>query len=96
MAREKPDYRGNLELINSMFPGKAALTYAEISRMFGYHKVTAQRKWASYYNKGRFQLFGTYRTTEGNYRMSIRDVIRKDFTFQPRVAPGITRYVTIS
>ncbi len=38
---------------------------------------------ASYYNKGRFQLFGTYRTTEGNYRMSIRDVIRKDFTFQP-------------
>ena len=51
MAREKPDYRGNLELINSMFPGKAALTYAEISRMFGYHKVTAQRKWASYYNK---------------------------------------------
>ena len=38
---------------------------------------------ASYYNKGRFQLFGTYRVTEGNYRMSIRDVIRKDFTFQP-------------
>ena len=38
---------------------------------------------ASYYNKGRFQLFGTYRTSEGNYRMSIRDVIRKDFTFQP-------------
>ncbi len=38
---------------------------------------------ASYYNKGRFQLFGTYRINEGNYRMSIRDVIRKDFTFQP-------------
>lgn len=38
---------------------------------------------AHYYNKGRFQLFGTYRVTEGNYRMSIRDVIRKDFTFQP-------------
>ena len=38
---------------------------------------------ASYYNKGRFQLFGTYRVTEGNYRMSIRDVIRKDFTFLP-------------
>ena len=38
---------------------------------------------ASYYNKGRFQLFGTYRVEEGNYRMSIRDVIRKDFTFQP-------------
>ena len=38
---------------------------------------------ANYYNKGRFQLFGTYRTTEGNYRMSIRDLIRKDFRFQP-------------
>ena len=38
---------------------------------------------ASYYNKGRFQLFGTYRVSEGNYRMSIRDLIRKDFTFQP-------------
>lgn len=38
---------------------------------------------ASYYNKGRFQLFGTYRVEEGNYRMNIRDLIRKDFTFQP-------------
>jgi len=38
---------------------------------------------AHYYNKGRFQLFGTYRVEEGNYRMSIRDVIRKDFTFEP-------------
>ena len=38
---------------------------------------------ANYYNKGRFQLFGTYRTTDGNYRMSIRDLIRKDFTFRP-------------
>ncbi len=38
---------------------------------------------ANYYNKGRFQLFGTYRVEEGNYRMSIRDVIRKDFTFLP-------------
>ena len=38
---------------------------------------------ANYYNKGRFQLFGTYRVSEGNYRMSIRDLIRKDFTFQP-------------
>ena len=38
---------------------------------------------ANYYNKGRFQLFGTYRVEEGNYRMSVRDVIRKDFTFLP-------------
>ena len=45
MAREKPDYRQNLELINSVYPGKAALTYLEISQLFGYSKVTAQRKW---------------------------------------------------
>ena len=38
---------------------------------------------ANYYNKGRFQLFGTYTVEDGNYRMSIRDVIRKDFTFLP-------------
>ena len=38
---------------------------------------------ASYYNKGRFDLYGTYRTRDGNYRMSVRDVIRKDFTFMP-------------
>ena len=38
---------------------------------------------ANYYNKGRFQLYGTYRVSEGNYRMSIRDLITKDFVFQP-------------
>ena len=37
----------------------------------------------SYFNKGKFQLFGTYTINEGNYRMSLQDVIRKDFTFQP-------------
>lgn len=51
MAREKPDYRQNLELINSVYPGKVALTYLEISRLFGYSKVTAQRKWGSHFNK---------------------------------------------
>ncbi|MBR6030750.1 MAG: translocation/assembly module TamB domain-containing protein [Bacteroidaceae bacterium] len=38
---------------------------------------------ANYYNKGRFQLYGTYRVSDGTYQMSIRDLIRKDFTFQP-------------
>ena len=38
---------------------------------------------ASYYNKGRFQMYGTYRTVGGTYKMSFRDVIRKDFTFRP-------------
>ena len=51
MAREKPDYRQNLELIISVYPGKAALTYAEISKLFNYSKVTAQRKWGIHFNK---------------------------------------------
>lgn len=51
MAREKPDYRQNLELINAVYPGKAALNYLEISQLFGYSKVTAQRKWGTHFNK---------------------------------------------
>ena len=38
---------------------------------------------ANYYNKGRFQLYGTYRVSDGTYNMSIQDLIRKDFTFMP-------------
>ena len=37
---------------------------------------------ALFYNKGRFQLFGTYAVEEGLYKMSIQDIIRKDFTLQ--------------
>ncbi|MDO4715280.1 MAG: translocation/assembly module TamB domain-containing protein [Bacteroidales bacterium] len=37
---------------------------------------------ASYYNKDQFRLFGTYHITDGLYRMSIKDVIRKDFRFR--------------
>lgn len=38
---------------------------------------------AQYYNKGRFNIYGTYRILDGNYRLSIQDIIRKDFRFQP-------------
>ncbi len=38
---------------------------------------------ARYYNKGRFNIFGTYRVQGGTYRMSIQDIIRKEFKFQP-------------
>lgn len=38
---------------------------------------------AKYYNKGRFQLFGTYRTDHGVYKLSMQDVIHKDFQFRP-------------
>ena len=38
--------------------------------------------YATYYNKGRFQMYGTYRVDHGTYRMTIQDVIRKDFRFR--------------
>ncbi|MCR4994079.1 MAG: translocation/assembly module TamB [Bacteroidales bacterium] len=38
---------------------------------------------AQFYNKGRFQMYGTYRVDHGTYRLSLQDVIRKDFHFQP-------------
>ncbi len=37
---------------------------------------------ATYYNKGDFKMYGTYRVDHGIYRMSIQDVIRKDFQFR--------------
>ncbi len=38
---------------------------------------------AKYYNKGRFNIFGTYHVQGGTYRMSLQDIIRKEFKFQP-------------
>ena len=35
----------------------------------------------SYYNKGGFNMFGTYRVDNGKYNITIQDIIRKDFTF---------------
>ena len=35
---------------------------------------------ASWYNKGSFRMYGIYTIDEGTYRMSIQDVIRKDFS----------------
>ncbi|MBR4644656.1 MAG: translocation/assembly module TamB [Bacteroidaceae bacterium] len=37
---------------------------------------------ANFYNKGKFQMYGTYRVDNGTYKMSLQDVIRKDFLFQ--------------
>ena len=36
----------------------------------------------NYYNKGDFQLFGNYNIEEGVYKMSMQNVIRKDFNLQ--------------
>ena len=37
---------------------------------------------ASYYNKGPFQMFGTYTVTTGTYGITIQNIIKKNFTFQ--------------
>ncbi len=37
---------------------------------------------ATYYNKGRFQMYGTYRVDHGTYKMTLQDVIHKDFQFR--------------
>ena len=37
---------------------------------------------AGFYNKGAFQMYGTYRVDRGVYRLSLQDVIRKDFRFE--------------
>lgn len=38
---------------------------------------------ANYYNKGKFQMYGTYRVDHGLYKLSLQEIIRKDFQFQP-------------
>lgn len=38
---------------------------------------------ATFYNKGAFQMFGTYHIERGNYRMSIQEFIRKDLAISP-------------
>ena len=37
---------------------------------------------ATYYNKGAFQMFGNYLVDHGTYRLTIQNLIRKDFQFQ--------------
>lgn len=37
---------------------------------------------ASFYNKGSFNMYGTYTVAHGIYKMSIQDVIRKDFELE--------------
>lgn len=38
---------------------------------------------ATYYNKGSFLMYGTYTVDHGIYKLSLQDVIRKDFIFNP-------------
>jgi hypothetical protein len=36
---------------------------------------------ATYYNKGAFQMFGTYTVRHGTYKLTIQNMLHKDFTF---------------
>ncbi len=38
---------------------------------------------AKYHNKGNFDIIGTYRVDGGSYKLSLQDIIRRDFIFQP-------------
>ena len=38
---------------------------------------------ASYFNKGAFEMFGNYLINDGVYKLTIQNVIKKDFVFQP-------------
>jgi len=38
---------------------------------------------ATYYNKGAFQMFGTYTVDHGTYGITIQNIIKKNFTFNP-------------
>ena len=37
----------------------------------------------NFFNQGNFQMFGNYNIAEGIYKMSLQNIIRKDFTLQP-------------
>ena len=38
---------------------------------------------STYFNKGAFQMFGNYNVEYGNYTMTIQNLVKKIFTFQP-------------
>ena len=38
---------------------------------------------AAYHDKGAFQMFGTYTVDHGTYGITIQNIIKKNFTFQP-------------
>ena len=38
---------------------------------------------ATYYNKGTFEMFGTYTVESGTYDITIQNIIKKNFQFQP-------------
>lgn len=50
----------------------------DMIELMGEGRITAK-----FHNKGRFNIYGTYRTQDGHYRLSIQDIVRREFQFQP-------------
>ena len=51
MAREKPDYRENLELLQKRFPEKDILNYDDLCHLTGQSISTVKRKWKQIRNE---------------------------------------------
>lgn len=41
MAREHPDYRGNIEQLNRMFPEKEMLTVPDVMKIYGWKSANS-------------------------------------------------------
>lgn len=50
----------------------------DMIELMGEGRITAK-----FHNKGRFNIYGTYKTHDGHYRLSIQDIVRREFRFQP-------------
>ena len=50
MAREKEDYRANIEQLNRLFPGREMLTIRETQQVLGYGSVNTVKKYITFVN----------------------------------------------
>lgn len=50
MAREKPDYRANIEQLNRYFPEREMLTMRETMQILGYTSPNTVKKYLTFVN----------------------------------------------
>lgn len=50
MAREKEDYRANLERLNELYPGHEMLTVLETMKVMGYRSINTVKKYVPFTN----------------------------------------------
>lgn len=50
MAREKPDYRANIEILNMRFPDHDMLTMREAMQVTGYTSINTVKKYLDFVN----------------------------------------------